>query len=175
MRGGTKAASGRHRERPSPAAIHLVGKIDNPKPVFGGRRYDRGAGPIAKQYAGRTILIVDDRRHHVGSDDERMIMRAGGHELGRRGQGIGKPGAGRPEVEAPGVVGTDLRLHETGSAWEEHVRGHGRHHDEPDVGRGQAGLFDGRQRRLLPKVGRRRPLVDDVALSDSGALDDPFV
>jgi hypothetical protein len=35
-----------------------------------------GAGAVAEDDAGRPIGVVDDARHHVGADDERVLAAA---------------------------------------------------------------------------------------------------
>ena len=43
--------------------------------VRAARRHDDRAGAVAEQHAGRAIGVVDDARHHVGADDERVLVR----------------------------------------------------------------------------------------------------
>ena len=40
-----------------------------------GRREHGGAGAVAEQHARRAIGVVDDARHDVGADDERVLAR----------------------------------------------------------------------------------------------------
>ena len=138
--GWMQAATSRHTQRGPTAPVDFVSKIDNPEPFVGSWRHDRSAGPIAEQDAGSTILVVDDRGHHVGSDHQGVLMRPGRHHLRGRGQGIGEPRAGRTQIESPGVRCPDLGLNEAGGAGEEHVGSRRRHDDEPDVVGGQPSL-----------------------------------
>ena len=76
-----QAAAGGHAQRRAAAAVDLVLEVEN-RPIAGLRRRDDDrAGAVAEQHAGRAILVVDDARHHVGADHQRVIVRAAGDEL----------------------------------------------------------------------------------------------
>ena len=66
------------------AAVDLVLEIEDRAVARVGRRDDDGAGAVAEEHARRPILVVDDARHDVGADDQRVIVRAGRHELAGR-------------------------------------------------------------------------------------------
>ena len=81
------------------------------RPRFAAGNDARRAGTIAENNAGRAILVVDDARHHVGADHERVIV-------ARRWRQAGWPPSsayvnartGRAQVEAPGAMRADLVL-----------------------------------------------------------------
>ena len=50
------------------------------------RRHDHRAGAVAEQHARRAVLVVDDARHDVGADDERVLVRAARDHLAGGGQ-----------------------------------------------------------------------------------------
>ncbi len=120
-----------------------------------------GAGAVAEQHARRAVLVVDDARHHVGADDQRVLVRPARDDLARRRQRVGERRAGGAQVEAPRVVRADLVLQEAGRARKHHVRRHRADDDEPDVVRREPGALDGLERRLCsrdrtsPRRGRR--------------------
>ena len=66
------AAAGRHAQRRPAAAVHLVLEVEDAEPVLRRRADDHGAGAVAEEHAGRAIGVVDDARHHVGADHQRM-------------------------------------------------------------------------------------------------------
>ena len=106
------------------------------------RRHDDRSGAVAEQHAGRAILVVDDARHHVGADDQRVLVRAARHHLARRRQRVGERRAGRAQVESPRVVRADLVLHQTRGARKHHVRRDGADDDEADVVGREPGALD---------------------------------
>ena len=138
-------------------------------------RQHHRAGAIAEQHARRAVGVVDDARHHVGADRERVIARAGGDHLHRRRQRIGEPGAGGAEVEAPGVVGADLRLQHARGARKDRVRRRGADDDEAELVGGDAGLAHRPFGGDLGEVRGADAGLGDVALADAGALQDPLV
>ena len=103
-----------------------------PSSAVRGRDHHR-AGAVAEQHAGRAVLVVDDARHHVGADDQRVIVRAARHDLAGRRQRIGERRAGRAQVEAPGAPRADLVLDEAGGARKHHVRRDRADDDDADV------------------------------------------
>ena len=88
---------------------------------------------------------------------------------------VGERRARRRQVESPGLVGADLRLHQARGAREQHVRRHRADDDHVDVVGRQAGALDRFARRHRRQIARRHAGIDDVALADAGALQDPFV
>ena len=98
------AAAGRHAQRRAAAAVDHVREVDDVRLAFLGDRHDDRAGAVAEQHARRPVGVVDDARHHVGADRQRVIARAGGDHLHRRRQRVGEAGAGGAEIEAPRVA-----------------------------------------------------------------------
>ena len=65
---------------PPVPSITCVKSMIAGSPARGRRQHDR-AGAVAEQNARRAIGVVDDARHHVGADDERVLDRAGRDHL----------------------------------------------------------------------------------------------
>ncbi len=175
VRRGHAAAAGGHAERRAAAPVDLVLEVENhPFAVAGGGDDDR-ARAVAEQHAGRSILVVDDARHHIGADHQRVIVGAAGDELAGGGQRVGERRAGGAQIEAPRAARADLFLDEAGGAWKEHVRRHGADDNEADVVRREPGLGDRLDGGFGPEIRSRDAVLDDVALADAGPLQDPVV
>ena len=112
------------------------------------RRHDAGARAVAEQHARRAIRVVDDARHHVGADDQRVLVRPGADHLHGRRQRVGEPRARRAQVEAPRVVRADLVLQQARRARKHHVGRRRADDDEADVVGREPGPRDGLERRL---------------------------
>ncbi len=114
VRRRAEAAAARHAQRRAAAAVHLVtDEVDDADALaVRGRRDHAAPAPSPKMTQVGAIGVVDDARHHVGADDERVLRCAPvATMLARRRQRVGEAGAGRAQVEAPGVGGTDGVLH----------------------------------------------------------------
>ena len=97
-----QAAACRHAQRRPAAAVDLVREIDDAAAV-GRRAHDDRARAVAEQHARRAIGVVDDARHDVGADGQRVLcVPAADHVSGRR-QRVGEPRARGAEIEAPGA------------------------------------------------------------------------
>ena len=170
-----QASAGRHAERGAPTAVDLVLEVEDGAVPGGSGGYDDRAGAVAKQDARRTVGVVENARHHVGADDERVIVGAGRHQLARRRQGVGEGRARGAQVEAPRVTRADLVLDEAGRARKHHIRRHGADHDDADIVRRQTGSRNRHDRRFFAEVGRGGTGIGDVSLADPDPLHDPFV
>ena len=73
------------------AAVDVVLEIDDPDALVVAGLDHGSAGAVAEDHAGRPIGVVDDARHHVGADHQRVLASARGHHLGRGGQRVGEP------------------------------------------------------------------------------------
>jgi hypothetical protein len=156
-------------------AVDLVQEVEDTHRVALGRSEHDRTGAVAEQHAGRAIGVVENARHHVGTDDERVFDRTGGDELATDGERIGEGRTRGADVEAPGVRGADLVLQQARRAREEHVGRDRADDDELDVARRQAGAPDRLEGGLLGQIGGADAGIDDVALADPGALQDPLV
>jgi hypothetical protein len=130
---------------------------------------------VAEQDARRAIGVIEDARHHVGADHERVLVRACRHQLAGGRQRIGERGTGSADVEAPRVVSADLVLNQASRAREHHVGGDGADHDDADVVGRETRPRDGRDRGFPAEIRRRDPRPRDVALANADALHDPLV
>ena len=139
-------------------------------------RHEDGAGGVAEQDAGRAIGPVDDAREHLDPDHQHVL------ELPDADEGVGdrhpveKAGAGRRQIEgAAAGRRAQLLLHEGGGGRERTVAGDGPHDDAVDDRRIDARLETGLPPRLGRQIAGRLRGIQDVALADAGALDDPGV
>ena len=83
-----------------------------------------GGGGVAEERTGRTVGIVDDRRHLVGAHDDDLLARAGLDELRTGGQGEQEAAASCRNVEREGVLAARLVGDQVTRRGEEHVGGH---------------------------------------------------
>ena len=61
-------------------------------------------GGVAEQHAGRAVLVVQDGGHHVGADDQDLLVqRRSSTNCAPIGEGVDEAGAGGRDVEAPGA------------------------------------------------------------------------
>ena len=140
-----------------PAPRDLVGEVDDRRLVVAGRREHDGARAVAEQNARRAIGVVDDARHDVGADDERVLDGAGRHHRPADAERVREPGTGRTEVEAPGLRRADPRLQQARRARKHHVGRRRADDDEPDVVRREPRLRNGGLGGRHGDIGRRRP------------------
>ena len=171
-----ETAAGGHVERIAAAAVDLVLEIEDPAGVaFAGCRHDDRSGAVAKEHAGRAVLVIEDARHDVCADDQGMFVRSGRHQLARRRERIGERRTRRVQIEPPRAVRADLVLNKTRRAREHHVRRDRADNDHVDVVGRQARALDRLQGGFLAQVGGRHARIHDVSLADADALHDPLV
>ncbi len=170
-----QAPARRHAQRRTAASVDLVLVIENGAFVLASRRHDAGAGAVAEQHARRSILVVDDARHDVGADHQRVVVSAGRHYLTRRGQRIRECRAGGADIEAPRVRSAELVLEQARRARKQHVGRHRAHDDQANIVGREPSPLDGLGRRFPGQVRSRHAGIDDVAFADAGPLQDPLV
>ena len=73
------------------AAVDVVLEVDDADALVVAGLDNGRAGPVAEDHARRPIGVVDDARHHVGADHERMLASTRRHHLSRRRQRVGEP------------------------------------------------------------------------------------
>ncbi len=150
-------------------------KVDQPDLALL-RRFDQDrTGAIAEDDAGRTVGVVDDRRHRIRADHQNLGMNAGLNQLGPHLQGVEKTRARRGKVKTPGAVGTELVLHQAGGRGEEHVGRNRGHDDHLDLAGHDASLGKATPRCFHGHVTGRHARLDQVALADAKPLHDPLV
>ena len=157
VRGRHAAAAGGHAQGRAAAAIDLVREPDDRRLPFRRRRQHHGPGAVAEQHARRPVGIVDDARHHVGADDQRVVVRAARHHLHADGQRIGEARARGAEIEAPCLGRADLVLQHARRAREDGVRRRRADDDEADVRGGDACLAQRAKRRFAGQIRGCRP------------------
>ena len=144
--------------------------------TFGIGFQQHGGGSVAEERAGRTVGIVDDRRHFVGAHDDDLLARAGLDELRAGGQGEQEAAASCRNIERKGVLAASLVGDQVTRRGEEHVGGHrgADHHVN----------LHGVHPRLIQQIddrtGAHVGAADTLALEDMARLDtrmrhDPLV
>src|SRR3984893_6607365 len=175
MGGGMETAAGRHVEGAGAGAIDFMDEIDQAhRLVFRGLE-NGGSGPVAKNHAGSSVRVVDDRRHNVSADHHDALVRTGGDELCSGLERIQEGRAGGRKIKSPRSLGTQLGLYKAGSGGKQHVGGDGSYNDGVQIARRHAAL---RQRFLCGldgKVTGGNTFVDNVAFADANARGDPFI
>ena len=146
-----------------------------PALVFFGRFDQHGPGAVAEQNASRPVRVVDDARHGVGADHQHLAVRAAGYQIGCRRQPVNEARAGSDQIEAPGVLGAQLVLHQAGGRGEQHVGRDRTDDDGVQFGGRDAALGQRVLRRFARHVGGRHVRIGDVPLADPGTLQDPLV
>jgi len=175
VRGGETAAAGGHVEGDGTGAVDFVVEVNEADFAFFAGLEEDSAGAIAEDDAGGAVGVVDDGTHDVGADDENFCVCAGFDELGTHLEGVGEAGTGGGEIEAPRVGGAELVLHEAGGGGEGHVRGDGGDDDGFDLGSINAALSQADFGGFGGEIAGGYAFVDQVTLTDAGALGDPLV
>ncbi len=173
--GREAAAAGRHVERDGTGAVDFVVEVDEADFAFFAGLEEDCAGAVAEDDAGGAVGVVDDGTHDVGADDEDFFVGAGFDELRAHLKGVGEAGAGGGEIETPGVGRAKLVLHQAGGGGEGHVRGDGGDDDGLDFGGVDAALGEADLCGFDGKIAGGNALVDEVTLTDAGALGDPLI
>src|SRR5207248_3834722 len=96
------------------------------------------------------------------------------HRIGDR-QRVEEAGAHGVHVESDAVVDPERRLDLGCGRWKSLVGRRGRKHDDVDVAGVDAGMIERAARGLGSEAARRLPVRRDVAVADTGALDDPLI
>jgi len=145
-------------------------------PYFFARLNQHRSGAVAEQHAGRTVGIVDDRRHLVCSDQHDLAVFAGLDELRSDGERIDEAGARGLHVEAADAVDARHVADEIGRRGEYEVRRRRGADQEVHLAGSGAGLLEESAHRFRAHMRSAQSLaLEDVPLFDAGALDDPLV
>src|ERR1700676_4350634 len=96
-------AAARHVEIFPARAIHVVNKIEDALIITVGGFEQDSACSVAEEHASCPILVIQDRRHDVAADYERLLLRACADELRANSQRVNKAGARRGKIESPGI------------------------------------------------------------------------
>ena len=155
-------ARGDHAGRGEPAVARARLKHDRPR-------------PIAEQDAGRAVAPIQDARKGLGADHQRAPVRAGTQEFLRRHDRIDEAGADRLQVESGALDDPKFGLDLGGDRGKRVVGRRCGDDDEIDVCR----LEPAAAQRRLSRIDRQRRRgfagARHIALTDAGALHDPFV
>src|ERR1017187_7834146 len=116
-----KRAATRHEKIFSSRAVHFMNKVENTFVIPVGWFQQDRARAIAEQYAGGTVLIIQDRSHDIAADDQGLILSSGADKLRADGQRIDKSGAGRGKIKSPCVFCAQIVLDQAGRSEERRV------------------------------------------------------
>ena len=144
--------------------------------TFGIGFQQHGGGSVAEERAGRTVGIVDDRRHLVGAHDDDLLARAGLDELRAGGQGEQKAAASCRNIERKGVLATSLVGDQVTRRGEEHVGGHRGADHQIHLHRVYARLVQQVDDRAGTHIGSADAFaLEDMARLDADMRHDPLV
>src|ERR1700730_10454897 len=107
-------AAARHVEIFPAGAIHVVNEIEDALIVTVGGFEQNSACAVPEEHASCPILVIQDRRHDVAADYERLLLRACTNELRAHCQRVNKSGARRGKIESPGICSPKLVLNQAG-------------------------------------------------------------
>ena len=139
------------------------------------RLQHHGAGAVAEQHAGGAVVPVEDARKGLGADHQRALVGAAAQEIVGGGQRKDEARADRLQVEGRAMVDAEPVLDRDRGRRESVVRRRGRHHDQVDRLRIDAGIGERRARGIDAEMRGELVVGRDVALPDAGALHDPVV
>ena len=135
-----------------------------------------GCRRVAEERAGRTVGVIDDRRHLVGAYDDDPLARAGLDELGARRQREQESAARGRHVECEGILAAGLVGDQIARRREEHIGGHGGADHHIDRHRVYARLVEQVDDGARSHVGTADAFAfEDVARLDTGVRHDPLV
>ena len=144
--------------------------------TFGIRLQQYGRCRIAEERAGRTVRIVDDRRHLVGTHDNDPLARSRLDELRTGRQGEEESAARRRDVVGEGILAACLVGDQVARRREEHVGSNRRTDHHVDRHRIDARLVEQVRDRTGSHIGGTDTLAfEDVACLDTGMRHDPLV
>ena len=134
-----------------------------------------GTGAIAEQYTGAAIVPIEDPRKRLGANHQRALEGAGSQEIVGGGKRKYKSRTDGLQVEGGAVVDSEPVLYGNGRGGKRIVGCRGRKNDKinglgVDAGIGQGGL-----RGPNCQMRGEFALGGDMALVNSGSLNDPFV
>src|SRR5690606_19374829 len=133
------------------------------------------AGAVREDEGGPTITRVGDLAEPLDADDEHVGGAAGtDHVVGQR-DGVAEARAGRGDVVRGGLVGAQLVGDGGGDRRRLQQVADGGDDDAVDVGAGHAGPLEGDLGRLHRHELHGLVRGGEAALTDAGALLDPFV
>ncbi len=139
------------------------------------RRDDDRAGSVGEEDRGAAVGVVGDAAQRFGAADDDEVRAVRLDERRRLVERVEEARARGVEVDRAGEVAADL-LGDRGREARHHaIRGEAADHDAVDVLRFAAGVLEGHRAGLGGEVGERARAVEQAALADAGAPDDPLI
>src|SRR5690606_6394465 len=133
------------------------------------------ARTIAEQDNGRAILAIGDGGELLAANDkDRASLPGGDQSFGHR-ERVDPTRAGRHEVERPRALGTERGLDIAGHGGQTSIGGDSGEDDPVDLAGRDAGIAHGVLRCYEGVVEQLLIGASDAALTNAGALDDPFI
>ena len=87
--------------------------------------HQHGGSAVAEERTGLTVLVVDDGRHLVGTDDDDLLHATALNHHSSLIERIEESATGSPEVERIGILQTELADNDAGGRWKLVVSGRG--------------------------------------------------
>jgi hypothetical protein len=145
-------------------------------PAFiAGPGQDNRTGTITEKNAGIAVLPVYTCRKRFRPNEQDFHFRPIPDIVVRHIQPIGKPGTGGIDVVGKTIFSPQLRLHETGGGWHDHVGGNGGNDDQIQFLR----IDTGDSQRPSSRLGRQLIVLftatGDMATPDTSSRCDPFI
>ena len=139
-------------------------------------RDHRGAGSVAEEHRGGTILPIGDPAELFGSDHDGVPAVAGFQHGGGYVERVEEARAARHHVESRAAERAYLFLDDAGCGGKAEIVGRGgRHDDEVEVVRGNLRLGQGGSGGLDRHVAGEHAVVRDMSGSDARVGPDPLI
>ena len=134
MRRRVERAASRHIEMLSARAVHIVDKIENALLAAFGWFQKYGSCAVAKEHAGRSVLVIQNRSHDVTTNREGFFVGARANKLRCDSHRVQESRARRGKVKSPRAFGAQVVLYQARRRGKHHVRRHAGHHDQVNFG-----------------------------------------
>src|SRR5271168_671091 len=99
LRRRVQRTASRHIQARPARTVNIVREVQDALFGVSGRLQQRRARPVSKQYAGGSVLIIQNGRHHVAADRQHLPVRTCSHKLRPHRQRVHKPAARRRQVK----------------------------------------------------------------------------
>jgi hypothetical protein len=179
MRGRIQTSASKHVQIRSACPIDMKDGIDDTERGIIRRFQKHCRTGIAEKDAGIAVLIVGNRGHLIGADDEHFLCTAGLDEASAGIQGKKKSGTCGYKIESPCILRPDLVLNDASRRREKHVGRNGRGNkmpiSEPPIPRRpEAGAPQEEQVRLCNPRENLRPISRSRCVSTRPMYRDNF-
>jgi hypothetical protein len=136
---------------------------------------DNRAGTVTKQYTGISITPVKDAGKGFSANNKRPFCRPGPNEIIRDTKGINKPRTNSLDIKRSRPSNPKASLQETGSAGKNLIGGCCGNHNQIDITGLEICHLNSLTRGLFSQVTSEFVIGSDMAFTDTGATDYPFI